>query len=406
MLEQAERDYVRELGRQAHELAVSPEYEARRRRWRDVNALRRPDRSPVWCKPIGCWRELLPESALRCRDPFLRDLERLFRHWLIKHDIGDDSLIPVTMDVPAAIVPADDGDHVWGLEIRHHRPAEAGGAWTFDPSVKEERDLEKLSLPTFMHDRQESQRRLERHHEVLDGVMPVRLVGEVPIMPALSWLAADMLGLDAMMLNLALKPEMIHRLMAFLQAGVLKTLDEVEAMGVLTENNEEELYCSDSLRKTPPGQPLRIRDLWGQANSQEFELVSPTMWREFLLEYQRPVLERFGLVSYGCCETLTRKIDGVLTIRNLRIFVCSAWTSLPKVVEAVGDRYAIMWRQKATDVVYGDPEDIRRHLDEGMRITRGCYRQVVLRELQTLGGDLRRLHKWARFAKDAAEKHC
>jgi hypothetical protein len=64
-----ERDIVRDLGRRTHALAVSAEYEARRRRWRDVNALRRPDRPPVWCKPVDCWQELLRAGEIRCADP-------------------------------------------------------------------------------------------------------------------------------------------------------------------------------------------------------------------------------------------------------------------------------------------------------------------------------------------------
>ena len=100
------------------------------------------------------------------------------------------------------------------------------------------------------------------------------------------------------------------------------------------------------------------------ANSQEFQGVSPGMWREFCLEYQRPIIEQFGLSGYGCCENLTQKIDGVLSLKNLRIFVCSAWTSLEAVQEAVGQDYVIMWRQKASDVVFPDDvETIRRDLD-------------------------------------------
>jgi hypothetical protein len=37
----------------------------------------------------------------------------------------------------------------------------------------------------------------------------------------------------------------------------------------------------------------------------------------------------------------------VLSIPNLRIFVCSAWSDLGRVVDAVGGRHTIMWRRKA-----------------------------------------------------------
>ena len=408
MLQPQQQALIRDLAQRCHALAIGPEYEARRRRWRDVNALRRPDRAPVWCKPVGCWAELLTETDLRCTEPPLRDMERAFRRWLIKHDIGDDSLIPPYWPVSAAVQL--EGRHAWGVEIRHVEPASPGGAWRFDPPVKDEADLDRLTMPHFVHDKAETQRRVQACSDVLQDAMPVRVTGSLPLGPHTGYTVADLVGLDNLMLNLALKPEMMHRLFAFVQQGILRSMDEVEAMGILTENNDEEMYCSDPLREMQSPSPGRrsrigISDLWGAANSQEFDQVSPEMWEEFELTYQKPIMARYGLVSYGCCENLTRKTQGVLTIPNLRIFVCSAWTDLRRVVDAVGSRYAIMWRQKASDVVFADDlGTIRRHLHEGMKLSQGAYRQVVLRELQTLNGHMRRLHEWTALAREAAEE--
>ena len=130
------------------------------------------------------------------------------------------------------------------------------------------------------------------------------------------------------------------------------------------------------------------------------------MWEEFYLNYQKPIFERFGLVGYGCCENLTHKIDGVLSIPNLRIFVCSAWTSLEAVQRAVGQEYVIMWRQKASDVVFPDDvETIRRDLEKGCKQLQGYHYQIVLRELQTLSGHPDRLHEWTRAAIEMAAKY-
>jgi len=103
---------------------------------------------------------------------------------------------------------------------------------------------------------------------------------------------------------------------------------------------------------------------------------------------------------------LTRKIDAVLSIPNLRIFVCSAWTDLDKVIERCGTDYVIMWRQKASDVVFPDDTDTIRHdLEEGLRRLHGCRYQIVLRELQTLCGHPDRLHLWTRLGKETAAKY-
>ena len=85
MTSEQQRNTVRALARQVVELAKSDEYEARRKRWRDINALRKPDRTPVYCRPVGAWGELLPESSLTCIDPLCRNVERTLRMHLIKH---------------------------------------------------------------------------------------------------------------------------------------------------------------------------------------------------------------------------------------------------------------------------------------------------------------------------------
>jgi len=194
--------------------------------------------------------------------------------------------------------------------------------------------------------------------------------------------------------------------MAHLRDGVLQAMQQVEATGLLTPNSDGEMTCSDPVGPEPRDGKLTAANLWMMANSQEFDQVSPAAWEEFLLAYQMPILERFGLTGYGCCENLTRKIRGVLRIPNLRIFVCSAWTDLDAVIDACGGDYVIMWRQKASDVVF--PDDvaaIERDLDEGTRRLQGCRYQIVLRELQSLFGHRDRLHDWTRLAIEAATKH-
>jgi thiol-disulfide isomerase/thioredoxin len=148
------------------------------------------------------------------------------------------------------------------------------------------------------------------------------------------------------------RPEWVHRLMRTLMEGHLGVMDQFEGAGVLTLNNVNKMACDDLPQPDFDGEHVRLRDQWGRGESQEFQGVSPAQYEEFLLQYQKPILERYGLTFYGCCEDLTNKIDMVLSIPNLRKFVCSAWTDIGKLAEATGDRYCIEWRQGATDVVY------------------------------------------------------
>ena len=399
-----QRDHVRRLANEVAEIANSPENATIQKRWRDVNALRKPDRAPVWCRPVGAWSEILPDSDLECADPWLRRFETQFRRTLIKHDIRDDTPVSRSISVPAAfdIQPSN----VWGVDVVHHDSGVDGGSWIYAPPLKTVEDYDRLQTPTFTYDPDETQRRLDRVHDLLGDILPPRLTCGAPLTATLVTPAADLRGLTQIMYDMAAEPEWMHRLMAYLRDTVLSAMEQVKATGLLTPNNSGPMTCSDPLGATSKEQPTGYHNMWVMANSQELDPVSPAMWREFCLEYQRPIIEQFGLSGYGCCENLTQKIEGVLSLSNLRIFVCSAWTDLRAVQEAVGQDYVIMWRQKASDVVFPDaPETIRRDLETGCRQLQGYYYQIVLRELQTLSGHPNRLHEWTQFAKEAAERY-
>jgi len=151
---------------------------------------------------------------------------------------------------------------------------------------------------------------------------------------------------------------------------------------------------------------VTYKNCFGVGNSQEYDQISPGMWEEFLLQYQKEVYARFGLNAYGCCENLTKKIEGVLTIPNLRVFVCSAWTNLDTVIDRVGLDYTVMWRQKASEVcMTNDVSTVKAGLERGCERLKGGHYQIVLRELETLNGNNDRLHIWAALAKEMAAKY-
>jgi hypothetical protein len=235
--------------------------------------------------------------------------------------------------------------------------------------------------------------------------MPVKLVCAPPLAPTLGTYLDQLRGMAPMLEDLAFRPERVHRAMAKLTEGVLRALRVAEGTGQLTTNHHEPMFCSDPVNGAPPEGQVKLTNLWTAANSQEFQEVSPRMQEEFLLNYQTPIFQQFGAVQYGCCEDLTRKIDSVLRIPNLRVFVSSAWTDLDRVIEACATRCTIMWRQSAAAVVFPDDlAPIRRHLEEGMRKLQGCRYQVVLREVETLQGHPQRLREWAQLGIEMAER--
>lgn len=395
---------IRELAGRVVELARQPRMAAVKARWRDVLALRKPDRPPVWCNPVGCWSELLPETTLVCTAPRCRELEVYFKKLLIKHEIGDDTPMNEDYRINAVfdITPANR----WGVDIQREALGADGTAWHYLPALVTEADFDRLVVPRYRVNRFATSALVAEISEILGSVMPVSVS---PITgyysgATLCQPAAELRGMEQLMMDMIDAPRMVHRLMEVMLQGEMAKLDAIVEAGGILPNNDGPMFLSSPLREDRIGD-YNLLDCWIHGNSQEFDLISPDMFDEFLLEYQKKIFARFGAACYGCCENLTHKLDRILTIPNLRLLACSGWTDLPTLVERVGDRCCIMWRHKASEVVCPDDlNDFKPKLFAQAEELSGCVYQVVLRELQTLMGHPRRLEEWTRLSTAAVER--
>ncbi|MFA6101798.1 MAG: hypothetical protein WCV67_01815 [Victivallaceae bacterium] len=401
-----EAKYVRELAAEVVSIAREPRMTAIKQRWCDVNGLHRPDHSPVWCNPVGLWKELLPDSSLRCNDPLLRDLELTFKKLLFKRDIDDDT--PVNDYFKSTMIFDVIPENVWGVDIVKESLETEGSAWQYKSALQTPADFDRLRVPEYRYNPRKTAAAAAQLEEILSGVMPVRIVpfqGYFSIATICS-AAANLRGMEQMMMDMILEPELVHRLMNVIYAGAMRFLDAVESAGGIVPNNDEAMFQSDPPRPGVNGGEYSLKDCWIAGNSQELDQVSPAMFEEFLLDYQKKIFARFGAVSYGCCENLTNKMEPVLAIPNLKIMVCSAWTNLDKLIARVGTKHCIMWRHKASDAVC--PHDIsalKQYVNEGARKLQGHYYQTILRELQTQMGHDNRLYEWTQISKEATTKY-
>jgi hypothetical protein len=402
------RRTIRDLAASVAEAARSEENRGRRRLWHESNSLNKPERIPVFCDLYDTWDEVLPRPAVSAEDPLYAEVEYRLRQTLYKYELGDDEVIEPWFGLEAVTnLGRERGVYLWGLPVGQVRSAQGG--WLYDnPPVHGEEDLERIVLPGLEFDEKETKVREKRVGELLGDILPVKItLGRADRQWAKfhSW-AAALCGLENLYVYMMEKPDFVHKLMCKMRQGILQLMDECERKNLLVLNNVGRYACGGLPQDDFDGRHVRFRDIWGRGESQELDGVSPSMYQEFLFQYQFPVLERFGLTNYGCCEDLTEKIEIVKTLPNLRLFICSAWTDLEKVVSLLADDYAIEWRQKATDVIFADDlENARKHLEAGLQKARGCHIQIILDTVMTLAGHPERLREWVNLAKDLGAKY-
>ena len=399
---------LRELARRVAAIAHEPIMAERREMWIRHNMLD-PVRPMVLVFPEGSWRELLPQSVLRCEGAEARRIEWDLRSRIYYHEhLPDDSVIEGEWLVRKAISVSG-----WGLEPEHEPSAQETGAWGFRPVIHDESDLEKLTFPRVHHDEQETACRLAQAHALFDGILPVRLVGVQHISFHLMSIYCQLRGLEQVMWDMYDQPDMLHRAMRILEEGHHRLVDQYVALGLLELNNDGTYHSSGGVgytRELPapgyrPGE-VRTGDMWSSAEAQEMAEVSPPMHREFILAYEKRLLARFGLNGYGCCENLCDKLEDVFTIPRMRRISISPFAPVAPCAEKLGADYIYSWKPHPAHLVGDfDEEAIRRYLEDALQATRGCVVEMILKDTHTCEHRPERFTRWIEIAQEVAAQY-
>jgi len=165
-------------------------------------------------------------------------------------------------------------------------------------------------------------------------------------------------------------------------------------------------YCQDLPEPRPNAHGAKMKQLWFFTCAQPFTSVSPQMFYEFMLQYQMPIMERFGLVSYACCENVTDKIAMLRRIPNLRRIGVTPISNVARCAEQIGRDYVFSWRPNPAMICTGfDPDHIRNTIREGLEASRGCNVDIMLKDVTTVQGHPERLRGWTQIARELAEEY-
>jgi len=371
-------------------------------RWRRHNALERVGPMVVvW--PEGSWVEVLPEESLLCSDPLARAWETELRRRLIHAEFLKDDT-PVTSVFRVGWVWSDTG---YGVEVPHQQ-GEHRGSYVWTPPFDSFDGIpEKLSMRRVRVDEDATRRQAAMAEEVFDGLLAVEIGGSFWWTMGLTWRAIDLVGLEGLMLGMVDDPDGVHRLMAWLRDEHAQFLDQLEQGGWLTPNTADHAIASggygftDEIPAPEPGRAATCANLWGFAESQETVGVSPSMFAEFVLPYQRPLLERFALNCYGCCEPVDGRWESVRNLPRLRRVSVSPWCDQRFMAEALGDRYVFSRKPNPSLVCVGfEEEAIRRDLRETLEAAKDCVLEIILKDTHTVQGDASRLSRWVEIARE------
>lgn len=298
---------------------------------------------------------------------------------------------------------------IYGMSETRERHDDRG-SFTWDPPLKSYEDFDKLRMPEITVDPEATRIKKDLAEDTFGGILRVYRKNYWWWSLGMTYQFVLLRGLENLMYDLYDEPENVHKLMRFLTDCTLRKLEFLEREGLLSVNHDNDFIGSHShgfTTQMPPVQHgvVTPMNMWGFCESQETVSVSPDMFAEFVFPYQLEIAQKFGLNYYGCCEPLHNRFSIIRKIPRLRKISASPWADLDQMRELLGQRYVMSIKPNPAYIAVENPDWdlVRSELKRIFAATRGCVRELVMKDLNTIGNNPEHVKTWCRIAKEEAE---
>ena len=422
MVSDNDRNVIRGLASKWMELASLPVMNERKRLWKAVHDLKAE--RPVILVETDWIEDFVSESELLCQDPFLRTVEQKMRITIRQAEkLDDDIVIEPYYRLGWKMLFSDYGVPV---EIYSSIQQPKSIAYRFSFPIETPDDVAKLKKRTFDVDRDKTRVLAQTLQDVMGDILPIAPgnydpfayefdVGEFGDLGfngtfffGLTWQLYRFIGNDSLFRWVYDAPEAIHDLMKYMLDDRIALFEYFEKQGLLALNTDTQMagprsygYVSD-LPESGSTDDVKLENLWGWAESQESQGISPEMYGEFVLPYLAKLSEKFGLIYYGCCEAVDNKLEMIMNaIPNLRSVSISGWSDFAKCAEMIGKNYVFSRKPIPAHISGPTPhwDLMEKDMKDTYAVAKDCNVEILYRDVYTIDGDISRLRKWVDMTK-------
>jgi hypothetical protein len=408
----SDKEILRKLSAQVKEVSEKPVMTDRERKWTAINDLK-TEGPMILVSPEGSWREINALLPLECEDEIAREFELALRQKIYHHEhICDDWVIDATFDIPIKI-----SDSGYGLELKRETSDMATGAFKYIPPITDlDRDMDKLRFREITIEKDISDARFELAQASFGDILNVsRNAAGYFWTTGMTGAAISLIGLEELMLYMFDNPDGLKRFMQFMSNDMSNYMDQLESLDILGYNNGNNLIGSGNWgltsdlpsKQKPVDGPINFSHLWGFCESQETVGVSPEMFAEFIFPYQKPLIDRFGLTYYGCCEPVEDRFNYIKQCDNLRCISVSPWSDVEKCAELYGRDYVLCHKPNPGLICVNFAEEAcRKEIRNVLDKAKDLNVMFILKDTHTISHQPERFKRWVAIAREEIEKSC
>lgn len=410
MINQEEKQILRELAKQYKEIALNEVNLERQKRMSNTNDLVTGLRPSVLIHEVP-WHEMNIDGQLNllCKDSFAIEMERHFRTTLLRWKYFQADMVVENfyrlakswscsgngLSVKENIVKTDDDNNI----ISHE----------YIDELDTEEKVDKILEPIVTVDKEADKINSDQANDILNGILDVRLTGTQIYCAPWDHISRYR-GVEPILIDMMDRPEFVHKIIKKFMDNESSLMTQLEAFDLL-DAYPSELHCTPAYTSQLPQKDFdgktRLKDVWFRGMAQMFSTISPAMHDEFDLQYMRPLMERCGLSYYGCCEPLDDKIINLKKIPNMRKIGVSPWAGLESCAEQIGDKYVYARKPNPAFVADNlDASTIEKEIEETIKICikYNCPYEFVLKDISTVSYKPQNLTNWNNIVQKTIDK--
>lgn len=408
IIAQRDRDILRQRASLQREYAEAPKNEMILAKW-IAQAEGRRESPPIRLLFSNFNHEVVT-PRLQCEGDAARRIEATLLRTLVGRELfDDDTPISPTFDIG------------WRTSVRpfgispHITRAEGGNAQGFhiDPVITDlAAELEKFRGGSFNVDREGTARQRALLEDLFGDILPVRMVmGALP--GSLTNPLVHLMGMEAYYMAMYDCPEAVHAVMEMGTRIYEQYYDFLEAEQLLLPTTGLSPLAQESFAFTdelPSENVTRTTQCWGFLESQESTAVSADCFGEFVFPYQQRLVDRVGLLSYGCCERVDAIWPDYLSKWDkLRKLSVAPFNNEPRVGDYLrGSRVVYYCKPRAEFVTCDGPLNesaILTYFKGVCEAASGCLFEIAQREVGTIYGDFERGRHYVRLTRQAVDSY-
>lgn len=408
MISTADRERLRDLAYRHLEYATCSQNDAILNKWQALAEGRRE--APTVRLLFSNFPHEVIFPRLQCEGDDAREIETQLLSALVGRELFDDDT-PLS---PTFDIAWDTWVNPFGISPNLTRTENANSmGFHIEPVVEDlSEELEKLRGGNYGIDREKTLQRVTMIQELLGDILPVRMV-----MPSLTGAITNplvlLMGMENYYLSMYDCPDELHQVMDMATKVYEDYYDFLEQEQLLLPTvgispiSQESFAFTEEL---PRDNVTRTTQCWGFLESQETTAVSPDTFGEFVFPYQERLVNRYGLLSYGCCERVDAIFPDYLSKwKNLRKLSVSPFNNEKLVGEYLRGSNIIFYSKPRAEYVTNpgpmDEEAILTYFKGVCEAASGCLFEIAQREVGTIFGDFSRGKRYVQLARKAIEEY-